>query len=333
LVLNSLATHLVSPDGANHVLIFTAVIVAAAVFAMALLVQRSWNSTRRVVQGRLVDTEEAAPAINRLFPTLPRLESLSERAQRIQLELEQAGSSVSPMVFTAIRALSAFVFAILGLILAKVLETGVLLDLIFGAGGFLAGFNLPLLYLNSRKARRLALIEDQLVDVLTSMSKSLRAGLGFMQALDYATRETPSPLGPELARVLREVQLGADLETVLEDTNHRIASNDLEIASTAMIIQRRVGGNLSEILGNVANTIRERRQLRQEVHTITSRQRLTGNFSALLPVLVGLLFFAINPTSAQLLFTDTAGKISLMVGIGFELAGLWMIRRFSVVEV
>jgi tight adherence protein B len=99
------------------------------------------------------------------------------------------------------------------------------------------------------------------------------------------------------------------------------------------MIQRRVGGNLSEILSNVANTIRERRELRQEVLALTARQRLTANFGALLPIFVAFLLFLLNPDTTKLLVTETAGRIALIAGIGFELLGLWLIRRLAVIEV
>ncbi len=168
---------------------------------------------------------------------------------------------------------------------------------------------------------------------MVSMAKSLRAGVGLTQALEYAGRDAPDPLGSELLRVVRELQLGADVENVFEEMNARIASPDLEIASAAIIIQRRVGGNLSEVLTNVATTIRERKAIRNELNAITAKQRLQGNASALIPVFVAVFFFFVNHDTAKLLFTTTAGNIALGVGIFFEVLGLWMVRRFGAIEV
>jgi tight adherence protein B len=94
-----------------------------------------------------------------------------------------------------------------------------------------------------------------------------------------------------------------------------------------------VGGNLSEILTNVANTIRERRTIRNELHAVTAEARLQGNLSALIPVFIALFFYAFNNDAASLMFETTIGNIALGVGIFFELAGLWMIRRFADIEV
>jgi tight adherence protein B len=165
------------------------------------------------------------------------------------------------------------------------------------------------------------------------MAKSLKAGVGLTQAMEYAGRDIGEPLGPEILRVVRDLQLGADPEVAFEELTRRIGSRDLEIASTAIIIQRRVGGNLSEILTNVANTIRERSSIRNELHSLTAKQRLQGNLSAALPPIVALIFFALNPDVADVLVTTTAGRISLGVGIFFELLGLWLVRRFGQIDV
>jgi len=197
----------------------------------------------------------------------------------------------------------------------------------------LAGWFLPHSYVAHRRKRRLEAIERQLPDALTAVAKALRAGSGLLQGLGYAAQETSDPLGTELRTTLRDLELGADAEEVFADLCRRTGSPDLDIAVTALIIQRTVGGNLSEILTNVTKTIRERAKLRGEVRVMTSRQRLTGNIVAVLPVLVAGAFLGLNPDMGRLLFEEPAGRIALAIGIAFELLGLWLIRRLAVVEV
>jgi tight adherence protein B len=195
------------------------------------------------------------------------------------------------------------------------------------------GWLLPRYYLSHRRQRRLDEIERQLPDALTAIAKSLRAGSGLLQGLAYAASETPAPLGPELQGALRDLQLGAEAEDVFTNLSQRLGSADLDIALTAIIIQRTVGGNLSEILTNVTSTIRERAKMKGEVRVLTSRQRLTGNLVALLPVLVAVAFISINPETGRLLVETAAGRISMVIGIAFELLGLLLIRRLAVIEV
>lgn len=151
--------------------------------------------------------------------------------------------------------------------------------------------------------------------------------------LAYAANETPPPLGPELQSALRDLQLGAEAEDVFGALSERIGRPDLDIAVTAIVIQRTVGGNLAEILTKVTETIRERAKLYGEVRVLTAQQRLTGNLVALIPLLVALGFFAFKPELGKLLIETTAGQIALAIGIAFELVDLWLIRRLAVIEV
>jgi tight adherence protein B len=289
------------------------------------------GATRRVVALRtLGDSAEQQIGPQLTIASLP---SFSERGRRLAFDLDQAGLNFTVTEYLMIRAGTGIGGLALALLLGSLMEFGQAVGVIFSVLGFLVGYWLPSTYVTQRKGRRLRLVEDQLLDSLVSMSKSLRAGVGLTQALDYASRETPEPLGPELQRVVRELHLGADIEVVLDEMNYRIGSPDLEIASTAISIQRRVGGNLSEILNNVASTLRERRAIRQELHATTAKQRIQGNLSALIPIFVALFFYAANPETAKLLIETTTGRIALVAGIFFEIAGLWLIRRLAVIEV
>jgi tight adherence protein B len=197
----------------------------------------------------------------------------------------------------------------------------------------LAGSFLPVFYLGIRRGNRLRLIEDQLPIALTSMSKALGAGTGLLQAMDYAAEQTAAPLGPEMSRAISDLRMGGDAEIVFEELNRRVGSPDLAIVTTAIVIQRRVGGNLSEILMGAANTIRERHEIRREVRILTARQRVMGNIVALIPVAVAVLFYLINPDIGELLFTETSGQIALAFAVVMELIGIWAIGRLSVIEV
>jgi tight adherence protein B len=197
----------------------------------------------------------------------------------------------------------------------------------------LLGWALPALLVARLRQRRLQLVEQQLPDALTVIAKAMRAGSGLMQALAFAAEEVDDPLGAELRATLRDLQLGADPEETFEALAERVGSQDLDITVTAIVIQRTVGGNLSEILTNVSETIRERAKLHAEVEVLTSRQRLTANLMAAMPVIVAVLFISLNPEMGRLLIDTVAGRIALAIGLGFELVGLVVIRRIAQIEV
>jgi Flp pilus assembly protein TadB len=168
-------------------------------------------------------------------------------------------------------------------------------DTVIGEALTFGGWFAPGLVLSRRRNRRLAAIEKQLPEALTAMAKSLRAGSGILQALEYAAAETPSPLGPELAAVMRDLQLGADAEELFRGLSERVGSPDLDIAVTGIVIQRTVGGNLSEVLNQVTATIRERAELQSEIRALTAQQRLSANFAAALPVFVAVVVTLMRP--------------------------------------
>ena len=230
-----------------------------------------------------------APATNQPGPAPPlrggrnalaalvRFAPVSSRAlERMSRDLVVAGQPVTAEQYVAIRAL----FAAGGAVAVIVLAPGLvpLPQWVLAAAAILAaalGWALPAMYVGQLRTRRLYLVEQQMPDALTIIAKSLRAGAGLLQALGYAAEEIPSPLGPELQTTLRDLQLGADAEDAFEALSQRVGSPDLDIAVTAIIIQRSVGGNLAEILSTVSVTIRERGMLQAEVRVLTSRQRLT----------------------------------------------------------
>ena len=165
------------------------------------------------------------------------------------------------------------------------------------------------------------------------MAKSLQVGAGLMQALSNTAEQTPAPLGRELERTLRDLHLGAEAEDVFGALAERVGSGDVDIMVAAIVIQRTTGGNLSEVLLNVASTIRERAEIRGEIRTLTASQRLSANMVALMPVLVAAAFIFLQPEYGDLLLRTLPGQISLAIAIGFELSGYWLIRRLGVIEV
>lgn len=267
------------------------------------------------------------------IPFADRLPLSVEARARMGRQLEQAGEPFRVSEFLALRMVAAAVMAVLALVAVSTLGAMSWLRIVVPLALVPIGWAIPAMYVSRLRARRQDAFNEQIPDALTAIAKSLRVGTGLLQALAYAADETPAPLGPELQRTLRELQLGGDADVVFGDLTRRVGSKDLDIAITAILIQRNVGGNLSEILSNVTKTIRERAKLYAEVKVLTSRQRLTGNLVALLPVCVAALFIAINPKMGRLLVDNSVGLISLGVGLTFELVGILLIRRLSVIEV
>ncbi|MBM3926544.1 MAG: hypothetical protein FJ320_11310 [SAR202 cluster bacterium] len=316
---------------------------ALAVALLTALLYQGFTYRRRVLAARFGPAPEAAeartgPLLRKRRPESPllvRLLPLSAPSQdRMALELERAGWRVRAGEYLAFRVACTAAFMLAGLLLVAVVDVKQsvlrILAVVFLS---IAGWLLPRILLGRSLRKRLEQVEKQLPDAMTAMAKSLKAGAGLYQAIAFAAKETPSPLGPELQRTLRDLNLGAEADDAFEALSERIGSPDLNIALTAISIQRMVGGNLSEILMNVTNTVRERAKIKAEVRVLTSKQKMMSNLMALLPVVVALAFIAVNPDMGSLLFNTTAGQIALAAGITLELIGLWLIRRLAIIEV
>ena len=267
------------------------------------------------------------------MPLVHRLPVSPEGRERTQLQLERAGLRWRVQEFLALRLALAMGSAVGTAALAAMGSLSPLLAILIALVAMSVGWALPGWYLGRRQKQRLLKIENQLPDALTAISKSLRAGSGLLQSLAYAADETPAPLGPELGSALRDLQLGAEAVDVFEALSQRIGSSDLDIAVTAIVIQRTVGGNLSEILSNVTNTIRERAKIQREVRVLVTRQMLQANLTAALPVGIAALFILISPDIGGTLLTTTAGNIALAFAVACEALGIFIVRRLAVIEV
>ncbi len=186
----------------------------------------------------------------------------------------------------------------------------------------------------SRAARRRAdALQGQLSDVLMVLASALRAGHSFLQALDTVSKEVGDPAAAEFSRALAEIRLGRSVDDALDALVARIGSQDLEWAVTAISIQRRVGGNLAEVLETLADTIRERETLRRQMRVLSSEGRLSVVILTVLPFLIGTYVYFVNPTYLHALIGTPLGQM-LMVGAGLLMVvGVVWMRRIVRLDV
>ena len=248
--------------------------------------------------------------------------------ERVDRSLRLADSQLKPIDFLAIRVAMAglgfavpylFVGGIMGLLIA------------FAAGLF--GYQAPQIWLHRRESSRAKKLEDQLPEALTMISNSLKAGFGLLQSLDLAVEQLAHPVATELAQTVHETNIGSSIDKAFIDLSERCDSYDLDLVVTAVLVQRASGGNLAEILSNVAETMRERVRIRNEIVTLTAQQKLTGIVIGLMPVGVGLLFLVVSPEYISPLFTETIGKVMLGAAIVLESVGIMIIQRILDIDV
>ncbi|WP_073255558.1 type II secretion system F family protein [Caldanaerovirga acetigignens] len=192
---------------------------------------------------------------------------------------------------------------------------------------------IPLIMVNGKRQRWLALFNHQMCDALTLLSTSLRSGFSLMQGMDLVEKELQGPVGKEFGRTLSEIGLGTSTEEALKNMAARVNSRDLDLVVTAVLIQRQVGGNLAEVLDNIASVIRERVNMKREIRALTAQGRMSGLLIGILPLLLCLYIMLTNPPYLLELFTEPLGRIMLVIAIVGEVLGYLTIRKIVDIDV
>lgn len=197
----------------------------------------------------------------------------------------------------------------------------------FAASAGVAGYVAPALYVRQRRRQRLDRLNEQLVDALALIAGGLRAGYSFLQGIESVVRELPPPIGEEFKTVLADLSIGVTTDEALLNFRRRVPTEDVDMVVTALLIQRPSGGNLAEVLDNIAQTIRERLRIRREVRTLTAQERMSGYVVGALPVIALGFLSLTNPGYLDVLFGTPLGR-AMLAGAGvLELAGFLIMRQ------
>jgi tight adherence protein B len=196
--------------------------------------------------------------------------------------------------------------------------------LMAGAAFVLSGVS-PWLYVRWKKKKRILQLEMQLPDAIDLIARAVRAGHPLSAGLGMTAEEAPEPLATEFRITFDEQRFGLPFEEALLGLGDRVEVMDIRILVTAILVQREVGGNLSEILGTIAETMRDRFNLKRQVRVYTAQGRMSGYTLAALPILVGVVILLINPEYMRTLLHESLGRTLLacagvLQGIGF----LWI---------
>lgn len=203
-------------------------------------------------------------------------------------------------------------------------------------GGLLMGVLAVILvevWVRGRARSRLALFDKQLPVALQVMATSLRSGFGVMEAVQTVGREMDQPLSGEFTLIIDQARVGGSFESGVAQMVERVGSEDLRIVARALEIHRKVGGDLASILDSVANTMREREELRGHIKALTAQQRLGGMIVGVLPVWVVGFFLVANPDFISPLWEENVGRILLGAGAVMELVAFIAMNRIMSIEV
>jgi tight adherence protein B len=245
---------------------------------------------------------------------------------RLGLRLEGAGISFKPAEWLLLHAGIA-----MGATAVALALTGG--DLLFMVVALVLGLVAPWMYLGSRRNRRLKAFNSQLPQTLQLMGGSLQAGLSLAQGMDTILREGTDPIAGEFRRALVETRLGVGVEDALDSVADRMNSDDFRWTVMAIRIQREVGGNLAELLGNVARTMREREYLRRQVKSLSAEGRFSAYILLSMPPAVMLYEATVNRAYLTPLLTTRIGWAMLAVMGILMFVGAFAMKRIIKLEV
>jgi tight adherence protein B len=270
--------------------------------------------------GNLVKMSDAGP-----LPALERMITGTERGSAFSRWIEQSGMKVSISGVLLVATVLGAVGALLVTMLTRS-PMGI-------PAGFVIGFALPFMLLKFKRTKRLRAFEEMFPEALDLIARALKAGHAFATGLKMAADELSEPVGPEFRKTFDEQNFGLPLKDALENLTLRIPILDVRFFATAVLIQRETGGNLSEILENLAHVVRERFKILRQVRVYTAHGRLTGYVLLALPAVLAIALSFINPEHMNMLFREHMGQILLMVAIGMQFAGYIWIRQVVKIEV
>jgi tight adherence protein B len=318
------------------VLVFAGVFVVAALLLMAstagasqqakqtlanlesALATASQQTRDQIVDIRKRELLSAVPWMNRWLAKL-------EIAPQLRLWLYQAnlGWTAGGLILMTIACFVVFGYLVY-------LRTG---QVGFGLVLGLVAAAIPGVWVMRKRQKRFDEFESGLPEALDLMVSALRAGHSLVAALRLVAHESPDPIGGEFRICFEEQNYGLELRTAMENLIERMPVQDLRIVATAILIQKESGGNLAEVLEKGANLIRERFKLKRDVRTRTAQGRLTGWILSILPLILGVLLYMINPKLMSVLWTRDIG-IKLLYGAAVMMViGALIIRKIVNMEV
>ena len=301
------------------------------VLAVYLLLKERFSARRRKVRERLekmsAESEfesEFVLSIMRddtlsTIPLIHRVLSHFALAKKLQRRIDQAGLPLNVgSIALAMGSLAGLVFLLVSYL------TGSLIIALPCAG---VGLLLPVFYLSHKRTRRIRAFEALLPDALDIIVNALRAGFSFESALIMVAQEIPDPLGIEFAIMYEEQNLGVELSEALMHLRGRVPSEDLDLVVAAIIIHKRTGGSLAEVLEKTSGTVRERFKFQGEVRTKTAHGRYSGLILLILPLVMIGMMLLLNPDYFMTLINEKIGNYLLGATLVMQLLGIWVIRK------
>ena len=308
---------------------------AGITYLPGMLANREMDRRLRDVSGYQVVTESsdenAAPhtVVRQMktgpLPAIDRLVAQSGVGHGLQRLIERSGVDTTPSAIL----MSSLIACGVGMLMAILFSKQPIAAPIAAVGGLLA----PYFWLKYKAGKRIKKFEEQFPEALDLLSRAIRAGHAFQTAMGMVADEMAEPVGPEFKKTFDQQNFGLPLKDALNELADRISLLDVRFFVTAVLIQRDTGGNLAEILDNLAHVVRERFKILRQVRVHTAHGRFTGYVLLGLPGFLVMALMIINPDHMGLLFSERMGQIMVAGAVVMQTVGYFWIRHVIKIEV
>ena len=259
------------------------------------------------------------------MPNIERAASAALKGSGVERWLQQSGTAMGistviliTLLFGAFAAIAAFMFTHLWW--ASLIA-------------FFVGLAIQPMLLKRKRTARIYRFEERFPEALDLLSRAVRAGHAFSAGMKMVADELDDPVGPEFRKSFDEQNYGLPLKESLNGLAERIPLLDVKFFATAVLIQRETGGNLAEILDNLAGVVRERFKIRRQVRVHTAHGRFTGYVLMALPAFLAVALMFINPEHMNLLFEERIGQLMILACIVMQGIGFIWIKQIVKIEV
>jgi len=299
-----------------------------------MFIVRPEAQTQQAFWRRLRSRTSAAPVSSNLLKQAQQLSSLSsfDAALRrsesllrpVTLLLEQSGTRMTIGAFVLLTATC-------GVVAAALVTKFTGEPLMAVAAGIFAA-RIPMSLLRMQRTRRVQKFEEQFPEGLALISRALKAGHTFTTGLAMVAEEMPQPIGPEFKLLYDQQNYGMPIGDALKDFARRVPLLDARFFVTAVLIQRESGGNLSEILDNIASVIRDRFKVKRQIRVVSAHARMTGWVLVCIPPALALILSIINPEHFKTLTSSPLGIKMIWAAVAMQTMGTLIIRKMIRLE-
>ena len=246
-------------------------------------------------------------------------------ARRVGGKLEEMYVWVDEKKLVLYFTLSPVVFGVLFFALFK--------NVVLIFAGVVTGLIAPMLVVRQMQRIRRGRFNAQLSDALVHLSQSLKAGLSLLQALEILIEDMPPPLSQEFSLVVKENKMGVPLEESFERLNKKMDSEDLNFMTTAIMVARETGGNLTDIFAHLSENIRIRKKINDQIKTLTTQARWQGMIMSFLPIVFGVFILQTNRNFLDTMLESDIGRVLLVWCVISEIIGTVLLNRMSKIEI